>query len=581
MDNKNSLDALTALSKRRGFIFQSSEVYGGFAGFWDYGPLGCELKRNIKESWWKFTVRTREDVEGLDASIIMHPAIWKASGHLDTFSDPMSMCKSCKKLIRADQIWDIFEDGEVKTSLEGLLGDAGKIANWCKGRGRSAAPNLFAIKQAETQLPKIFERLGTVTDIKALYALLASENPEVAVLPCPHCGGEMTEPRPFNLMFKTIVGPVEDPANAAYLRPETAQAIFAQFKNVLDTSRQAVPFGIAQMGKSFRNEVTPRNYTFRSREFEQMELEYFIKPDEAVELISGRVTTLADNPDLSEPKADWGWQVWHKYWVEKRKEWIRKAGLPESSFVEYWQKPDELAHYARACVDIQYAFPFGVQELEGIAARSDFDLTQHQTHSGKTMEVFDEPLKLAVKGKSDEEKAAFRAKVVADWTARGKTEAAANVFLDKLFDGKYIPHVIEPSAGVDRMALALMCNAYDEETVTDEKGKSEIRTVLRFSPMIAPIKVAVFPLVKNRPELYDKAREIFKTLQCRWNTFWDESGAIGRRYRRQDEAGTPFCVTVDFQTLEDGTVTLRDRDTMTQERITIADLKSKLEAVVE
>jgi len=582
MENgKSSLDALVSLSKRRGFIFQSSEVYGGFAGFWDYGPLGCELKRNIKESWWKFTVRMREDVEGLDASIIMHPAIWKASGHLDTFSDPMSMCRSCKKLIRADQIWDIFDDGEVGEALRGLVGDAGKTANWCKGRGRGVVPNLAAIRLAETQLPKIFERLAACPDAHALYTLLASENPDLPVLPCPHCGGEMTEPRPFNLMFKTIVGPVEDPANAAYLRPETAQAIFAQFNNVLDTSRQSVPFGIAQMGKSFRNEVTPRNYTFRSREFEQMELEYFIKPDEAVELLCGKVTTLADNPDLSAPQADWGWEVWHKYWVEQRKAWILKAGLPASSFVEYWQKPDELAHYARACVDIQYAFPFGVQELEGIAARSDFDLTQHQTHSGKSMDVFDEPLKLAVKAMDEEKKTAFRAKVVADWTARGKDAAAAEAFVEKLFNGRYIPHVIEPSAGVDRMALALMCNAYAEETVTDEKGKEETRTVLRFSPMIAPIKVAVFPLVKNRPELYGKAREIFKGLQCRWNTFWDESGAIGRRYRRMDEAGTPFCVTVDFQTLEDGTVTLRERDSMKQERISVADLKARLDAVID
>ncbi len=582
MENtKGSLDTLVALSKRRGFIFQSSEVYGGFAGFWDYGPLGCELKRNIKDLWWKSTVRLREDVEGLDASIIMHPAIWKASGHLDTFSDPMSMCRSCKKLIRADQIWDIFEDGDIKPALEAVLGDAGKIANWCKGRGRSLAVNLFAIAQAETQLPKIFDRLAACKDAKELYTLLASPDPDALVLACPHCGGEMTEPRPFNLMFKTVVGPIEDPANAAYLRPETAQAIFAQFNNVLSTSRQAVPFGIAQTGKSFRNEVTPRNYTFRSREFEQMELEFFIKPDEAVELLCGKVTTLTDNPDISgDPQPDWGWEVWHKYWVEQRKAWIIQAGLPQSSFVEYWQKADELAHYARACVDIQYAFPFGVQELEGIAARSDFDLTQHQKHSGKSMEFFDEPLKLAVKNLSDEQRDAFRAKTVIAWQAAGKDEAAANAFIDKLFEGRYIPHVIEPSAGVDRMALALMCEAYEEEKLTDEKGKEDIRTVLHFSPAIAPIKVAVFPLVKNRPELYEKAREIFKGLRSRWFTFWDESGAIGRRYRRMDEAGTPFCVTVDFQTLEDGTVTLRDRDTMQQERISLADLKAKLETAI-
>ncbi len=570
-DNKSSLDALVSLCKRRGFIFQSSEIYGGFAGFWDYGPLGCELKKNIKDSWWKETVRLREDVEGLDASIIMHPSIWKASGHLDTFADPMSMCKACKKLVRADQIWDIFGESDIFAALEPLLGDAGKTANWCKGRGRALAPNLLAVAQAETRLPEIFEKLAACADARTLYTLLSGVE-----LPCPHCGGEMTEPRPFNLMFRTVVGPIDDPANAAYLRPETAQAIFAQFLNVVSTSRQAAPFGIAQVGKSFRNEVTPRNYIFRSREFEQMELEFFIKPDEAVEILCGNVEKLTPETDLSEPGANWGWECWHAYWVDQRKKWLVKNGLPETSFVEYWQTADELAHYARACVDIQYRFPFGVQELEGIAARSDFDLTQHCKHSGKAMDLFDEPLKLAVKAMTEEDRAARRAKIAADWAARGKTAEAANAFIDKLFEGKYIPHVIEPSAGVDRMALAMLCNAYAEETVTDDKGNSETRTVLRFSPLIAPIKVAVFPLVKNKPELYAKAREIFKGLRRHWNVFWDESGAIGRRYRRQDEAGTPFCVTVDFQTLDDGTVTLRDRDTMAQERISVEALRAKL-----
>lgn len=579
-ENKSTLDTLVALCKRRGFIFQSSEIYGGFAGFWDYGPLGCELKRNIKESWWKATVRTREDVEGLDASIIMHPSIWKASGHLDTFADPMSMCRACKKLMRADQIWDLFVENGLEATLNSLLGDAGKIANWCKGRGRNVAPNLYAIQHAEQRLPEIFDQLSTAQTAKELYILLATPPEQAPALPCPHCGGEMTEPRPFNLMFRTIVGPIDDPANAAYLRPETAQAIFAQYNNILKTSRQAVPFGIAQMGKSFRNEVTPRNYTFRSREFEQMELEFFIKPDEAVELLCGHVAQLTPETDLSEPQADWGWEIWHKYWVEYRKAWLLKAGLPQGSFVEYWQKPEELAHYARACVDIEYNFPFGTQELEGIAARSDFDLTQHQQHSGKPMEFFDEPLKLAVKQLSEEQKEAFRAKTIAAWISRGKSEEQATTFLNRLFEGYYIPHVIEPSAGVDRMALALLCNAYEEQKLVDEKGKEDVRTVLHFSPMIAPIKVAVFPLVKNRPELYQKAREIFKNLQQHWNTYWDESGAIGRRYRRQDEVGTPYCVTVDFQTLEDGTVTLRDRDTMQQERITLEALRTKLDGAI-
>ena len=578
---KSALDALVSLCKRRGFIFQSSEVYGGFAGFWDYGPLGCELKRNIKERWWRFMVRDREDVEGLDASIIMHPAIWKASGHLDTFSDPMSMCKgNCRKLMRADQIWEIFDDSPIKAALEPLVGDAGAVANWCKGKGKNVAPGLYTVQHPE-RLEAIFETLKTVPDVRALFILLATPAGEPEALPCPNCGGVMTEPRPFNLMFKTVVGPIDDPSNVAYLRPETAQAIFAEFPNVMVASRQAPPFGIGQIGKSFRNEVTPRNYIFRSREFEQMELEFFIKPDEAVELLCGRVEPLTDDTDLSEPKPEWGWACWHKYWVEQRKQWLVANGLPKDSFVEYWQKPDELAHYARACVDIEYRFPFGTQELEGIAARSDFDLSRHQEHSGKSMEVFDEPLKLAVKKLSDDEKAAFRAKVVAEWQGRGKTAEAANAFIDRLFEGKYIPHVIEPSAGVDRMALALLCDAYEEQKLVDEKGKEDVRTVLHLAPAIAPVKVAVFPLVKNRPELRNLARDIFKRLQKRWNCFWDETGAIGRRYRRQDEIGTPFCVTVDFDTLEkDGTVTLRDRDSMTQERISVEDLIAKVDAAV-
>jgi glycyl-tRNA synthetase len=582
----NKLETIASLCKRRGFIFQSSEIYDGISGFWDYGPLGCELKRNIKESWWRQTVRLREDVVGLEATIIMHPAIWKASGHLDTFSDPMSMCRDCKKLLRSDQAWDIFADGPTGAAMAELCAggapDAGRVAAWIKGRGKGVAPNLAAVKAPDACIPRLADALPSVASPRDLYTLLATPaDADAPTRACPHCGGDMTEPRPFNLMFKTIVGPIEDPANVAYLRPETAQAIFAQFPNVYATARQTVPFGIAQMGKAFRNEVTPRNYTFRSREFEQMELEFFIKPDEAVELLCGRVVTLADNPDLATISEAWGWEVWHKYWVEQRKAWIVAAGLPADSFVEYWQKPDELAHYARACVDIEYAFPFGTQELEGIAARSDFDLSQHQQHSGQSMEVFDEALKLAANTLDADARAAFTEKVVAAWTARGKSADAARAFVARLFEGKYIPHVIEPSAGVDRMALALLCNAYAEETVTDDKGKSDVRTLLRFAPNIAPIKVAVFPLVKNKPELVAKAREIFGLFQRRWNCFWDASGAIGRRYRRMDEAGTPFCVTVDFQTLDDGTVTLRDRDTMKQERLTVAALKEKLDTILD
>jgi glycyl-tRNA synthetase len=585
MSESSSLEVIASLCKRRGFIFHSSEVYGGINGFWDYGPMGCEMKRNIKEDWWRFTVRTREDVVGLDATIIMHPAIWKASGHLDTFSDPMCTCRSCKKLMRADQIWDILSESVAGQSLQALIEekpDLGKVASWCKGKGQGAAPNLPSVQKPEVltaAVEMLRDNPEQYMSVQALYTLFATAGApeESKSSPCPYCGGELTEPRPFNLMFKTIVGPVEDPSNVAYLRPETAQAIFAQFPNIYSTSRLSVPFGIAQMGKSFRNEVTPRNYTFRSREFEQMELEFFIRPDEAVQLICGKVITMADSPDLTQPQDAWGWEVWHKYWVEQRKSWIEACGLPKSSFVEYWQKPEELAHYARACVDIQYSFPFGVQELEGIAARSDFDLSQHQKHSGKSMEVFDEPLKLAAAKLDDAAKAAFTAKVVADWQARGKEAEAAKAFVAKLLEGKYVPHVIEPSAGVDRMMLALLCNAYEEQKLVDEKGKEDLRVVMHFSPRIAPVKVAVFPLVKNKPELYGKAREIFEHLRRRYSAFWDESGAIGRRYRRQDEIGTPWCVTVDFQTLEDGTFTVRDRDTMQQERLTLQQLKAKIE----
>jgi len=350
----------------------------------------------------------------------------------------------------------------------------------------------------------------------------------------PENGSLLTEPRQFNLMFKTYVGPVESQENIAYLRPETAQAIFAQFKNVLEVSRQKVPFGVCQIGKAFRNEINPRNFTFRSREFEQMELEFFIKPDEVAQRALGAPP---QDADLSAPQPNWGWQEWHKYWVNERVKWYESIGLDRNSLDFYWQKKEELAHYAKATVDILYKFPFGAQELEGIAARGDFDLAQHQKFSGKSMEYFDEEAKM-----------------------------------------KYVPHVIEPSAGVDRLLLALICNAYHEEPVTDEKGNRETRVVLKFHPRIAPIKVAVFPLLKNRPELVAKALEVRERLRPQMAVFYDEAGAIGRRYRRQDEAGTPFGVTIDFETLgEQGpelkdTVTLRDRDTMEQRRVKIGEL---------
>jgi glycyl-tRNA synthetase len=529
------MEKIVSLCKRRGFIFQSSEIYGGINGFWDYGPLGAELKRNVKELWWNTMIRQRDDVAGLEATIIMSPDIWKASGHVATFSDPMIDCKTCKGRFRADQIDEI---------------------------------------------------------------------------PCPQkpskcvneCHGEKTAPRAFNLMFQTYVGPVQDESAIAYLRPETAQAIFAQFKNVLETSRQKVPFGIAQIGKAFRNEVTPRNYTFRSREFEQMELEFFIKPDEAIEAISGAVAAPAGPGHPGEPHAGWGWQLWHQYWVEERIRFYEGIGLPRTTLVEYWQKPEELAHYARATVDILFKFPFSKrnekgelmgEELEGIAARSDFDLSQHARFSGKPMGVFDEELRGAW-GKLPKEKQddlwrryyENRKRYLEKSGVEG--EAASKQATDDangLAKGQYIPHVIEPSAGVDRLILALIANAYTEITDTDDKGKSETRVIMKFHPRVAPIKVAVLPLLKNKPELVAKAREIYGALRGQMNAFYDEAGSIGRRYARQDEAGTPFCVTIDFDTLGEkpelkDTVTLRHRDDGRQERLPWGELLNWLQARV-
>ena len=413
----------------------------------------------------------------------------------------------------------------------------------------------------------------------------------------PENGSLLTEPRPFNLMFKTYVGPVESEENVAYLRPETAQAIFAQFKNVLEVSRQKVPFGICQIGKAFRNEINPRNFTFRSREFEQMEVEFFIRPDEVVEAISGRIAKGSEignrKSEIGNP--DWGWEAWHKYWVEQRIRWYESIGLPRATLVEYWQKPEELAHYARATVDILFKFPFSKrddlgeltgEELEGIAARSDFDLSQHERFSGKGMGVFDEELKVAW-AKLDEAAKKDLGRRYHDARLKYLTKSGvpaeqaaldAKADADGLAKGQYIPHVIEPSAGVDRLILALICHAYSEDQAPDEKGKLESRVVMRFHPRVAPIKVAIFPLLKNRPELVRKAGEVRELLRPHMTVFYDEVGAIGRRYRRQDEAGTPFGVTIDFDTLgEKGpelkdTVTLRDRDSMKQERVRIGDL---------
>src|SRR6266516_2032314 len=435
------MEKIVSLCKRRGFIFQSSEIYGGLNGLWDYGPLGAELKRNLKNYWWRVMVHERDDVVGMDGSILMNRAVWKASGHEDTFTDPMVDCRSCKARLRADQL---------------------------------------------------VEKKGAKQ--------------------CPVCGGkDLTEPRSFNLMFKTYVGATEDESSVTYLRPETAQAIFVQFKNILEVSRKKLPFGIAQIGKAFRNEINPRNFTFRSREFEQMELEYFCRPEQGMELL--------------------------EYWKEERLKSYDDIGISRSKLHVRNVPDEERAFYSKGTYDIEYDFPFGRQELEGVAYRTDYDLSQHQKASGKSLEYFDEETKQ-----------------------------------------RFVPHVVEPSAGVDRTILALICDAYGEDQAPDDKGKMETRVVLRFHPRLAPIKCGIFPLLKNNAQLSAKAKEVVALLRPHMHVFYDESGAIGRRYRRQDEIGTPFGITVDFETLGEkdptlrDTVTLRERDSMKQQRVKISDL---------
>jgi glycyl-tRNA synthetase len=434
------MEKIVSLCKRRGFIYQAGELYGGLNGCWDYGPLGVELKRNLKDYWWRKTIQERDDVLGMDGAILTMEQVLVASGHVGGFSDPMVDCKTCKGRFRAD-------------NLEG---------NQCK------------------------------------------EKPSVCPGQGPKC--ELTEPREFNLMLQTNFGATGE--QIAYLRPETAQSIFVQYKNVLDSNRIKLPFGIAQIGKSFRNEINPRNYTFRSREFEQMEIEYFCHPDDGMRLTDE--------------------------WLEARLAFYEEIGIPRAK-LHILDVPDgERAFYSKKTYDIEYEFPFGVQELEGVAYRTDYDLKVHQKGAGKPLEYFDEETKQ-----------------------------------------RFLPHVVEPSAGCDRTVLALICEAFDEETLTDEKGKEDIRTVLRFKPAMAPIKVGIFPMLKKNEEQVRIARDIQKSLQKWMPVFYDDGGAIGRRYRRQDEVGTPFCVTVDFDTLgENGpelkdTVTIRHRDSMEQERMKI------------
>jgi len=502
------MEKIVSLCKRRGFIFQSGEIYGGLNGVWDYGPLGTELKRNLKDYWWRVMVRERDDVVGLDGSILTHRAVLKASGHEDTFSDPMLECDICKRRFRADQL--PTETTVVSNFAINFVNDAEESVGTASiSAGGSSADD--SKRKAKIQIGYVKPAAAT----HYISSWLETDIDTAQRTSCVECGAELRDPRQFNLMFRTNMGATQDESSVAYLRPETAQSIFTQFKNVLDTARKKIPFGIAQIGKAFRNEINPRNYIFRSREFEQMELEYFCAPDQGMELLD--------------------------YWLEERLRFYENIGIPREKLHVLTVPDADRAFYSKGTYDIEYEFPFGVQELEGVAYRTDYDLTQHQNASGKPLEYFDEETKQ-----------------------------------------KFVPHVVEPSAGVDRTLLALICEAYAEETVTDEKGKSETRTVMRFHPRMAPIKVGVFPLLKNKPELVAKAREVHALLKPHMMTFYDEAGAIGRRYRRQDEAGTPFGVTIDFETLGErgdelrDTVTLRHRDSMQQERVAISELLGML-----
>ncbi len=464
-NESKTMDKIVALCKNRGFIYAGSEIYGGLANTWDYGPLGVELKNNVKKAWWKKFVQENKYNVGLDAAILMNPQTWVASGHLAGFSDPLMDCRECHERFRADKL----------------------IEDWC-------AENSF-------ELPKPIDAF-TQAEMK--------EFVDTHEIPCPTCGKHnFTDIRQFNLMFKTFQGVTEDAKNTVYLRPETAQGIFTNFVNVQRTSRKKMPFGIGQIGKSFRNEITPGNFIFRVREFEQMELEFFCKPGTDLE--------------------------WFNYWRSFCHQWLLSIGLQDENIRLRDHDPEELCFYSKATTDFEFRFPFGWGELWGVADRTDYDLTQHQNVSGKDLTYFDQ-------------------------------EA----------NERYIPYVIEPSLGVERSVLALLCDAYDEETVDEEKN--DVRVVLHLHPAIAPVKAAVLPLSKK---LSENAQELFDTLTKKFNVEFDDAGSIGKRYRRQDEIGTPFCICYDFDSVEDGCVTVRDRDTMEQVRMPISEVSRYIEEKLE
>jgi glycyl-tRNA synthetase len=526
------MEKLVALCRRRGFIFQSSEIYGGINGFWDYGPLGVELKKNIKDVWWQDMVRNPPpgpdgqeiSMVGVDCALIMNPKVWEASGHVGGFADPMVDCKKCRRRYRADKVYlvDFVDETGKEPASPFVLAFEANASSEVSDLVEVQQERLVKKKKIPAGLyPRVFSALAAPHGLKR---------------PCPaaDCDGELTDPRSFNLMFKTFVGALEDAASIAYLRPETAQGIFVNFRNVLDSTRLKLPFGIAQVGKAFRNEINPRNFTFRSREFEQMEIEFFCHPAES--------------------------RKWYEYWRDVRKNWYTQLGIKSDKLRPREQAEDERAFYSIGTTDIEYLFPFAdePQELEGVAHRAAYDLTQHQTHSGKEMSYFDEDA-------WERDKASRGTNSFKEWLKTNPPKEEIEKY-------QFIPHVIEPSAGADRFTLAVLCEAYSEDVV-----KGETRVVMRFHPRLAPIKAAIFPLESKGP-MWDTAQALYRDLKCECNVFFDDKGNIGRRYRRQDEAGTPFCITVDADTLTDPrqTVTIRDRDTLAQRRIPLVEVADEL-----
>jgi len=521
----NVMEQIVSLCKRRGFVYPASEIYGGIRGFWDYGPLGVLLKNNIRDWWWRQMVEVPPvgpdghpvTIVGLDSSIIQHPKTWDASGHTATFADPMRKCTKCGHILRADHYWDILATqskwfSELMAATENATKiDADTLMRFVKNKARKSAPNLAAITQSDVVVPP-------ASDVKALVHTLAANNE-----PCILCGGALGSPEQFNLMMISYAGLQQTPENLVYLRPETAQGIFLNYKNVVDTTRVKVPFGVAQVGKSFRNEVTPRNFIFRSREFEQMEMEWFCAPDDALK--------------------------WYEFWRQERMKWWHSLGIKPENLKFRDHEASELSHYSKATVDIEYLYPFtspDFGELEGIAHRGEFDLTQHAKHSGQRLDYFDQELQLKLKAEG----------------------AAEDVVKQK---SRYVPNVIEPASGLTRAVLVLLCEAY-----RNEKGRQGTEEYFSFKPKFAPIKCGVFPLVakEGMPEVAEK---LYLDLRQHFTCEFDEKQSIGRRYARMDEIGTPFAVTVDGQTLTDQTVTIRDRDSMKQERVALDKVKSFLQ----